>query len=356
MYKFLKKEATTCVNGIFILVVFISHLRSYMSLPHIMDKAMLAIGQLMVAMFLFYSGYGVMESISKKGMSYVKKIPYRRVLGVLAMFVPAVLVYAAMDLILGIEFGLDRFLLSLVAWESIGNSNWYIFVILCLYIITWAAWLIADMIMAGHRRHEKKQTDALSEKDLIPVRYDSTRDSLGLIFTIIFSAGLIILLKLTKAEYYYNTISAYLFGIFFSQNKDHMLRVCGFNSDGKIKGLKACTSYVLMTGMALVSTLLLRMFLRLEGHDYVFLVMTVFFCLAVVLLSYLLPFPDHIFKWIGEHLFEIYILMRIPMTILLRIPGWENGGLSYVLMCLSITIFLAWGYHALINKVKTSVF
>ena len=37
---------------------------------------------------------------------------------------------------------LPQFLLSLVCWESIGNSNWFIFAILVLYLITTASFLL----------------------------------------------------------------------------------------------------------------------------------------------------------------------------------------------------------------------
>ena len=36
--------------------------------------------QLMVTMFLFYSGYGVMESIKRKGDDYIKSFPKKRIL------------------------------------------------------------------------------------------------------------------------------------------------------------------------------------------------------------------------------------------------------------------------------------
>ena len=327
MYRFLKKEATTSVNGVFILIVFISHLRTYMDLQPGLEWVMKAFSQLMVAMFLFYSGFGVMESIQKKGMSYVKKIPIHRVLHVLAIFIPAVLLYALLDLILDIPFTTGQFFLSLIAWLNLGNSNWYIFVILCLYLITWLAWIIADLIT-------KKEIH---------------RDMLGLLFTVILSVAFIFILKPYTPDYYYNTISAYLFGIFFSQNKHTILHACGFDKEGKLTGTKNVVIYIITTCLMVAITLALRNYLRYDWNSLVFLLMTVFFCMAVVLLSHLVPFPDHIFHWFGAHLFEVYILMRIPMMALLRVPGWEQGGLWYALCCLIITVLLAWGYHAITN-------
>lgn len=67
----LNKEQTTCINGIFVLFVFLSHFGQYETMPW--NNLLLAIGQLMVAPFLFYSGYGIMYLLGfviliKKGL------------------------------------------------------------------------------------------------------------------------------------------------------------------------------------------------------------------------------------------------------------------------------------------------
>lgn len=65
----LNKEQTTCINGIFVLFVFLSHFGQYETMPW--NNLLLAIGQLMVAPFLFYSGYGIMEQIQRRGIMYL---------------------------------------------------------------------------------------------------------------------------------------------------------------------------------------------------------------------------------------------------------------------------------------------
>lgn len=49
-------------------------------------------GQLIVVMFLFYSGYGVMESVRSKGTAYIKSIPFKRVLSTLVTILFAFLI------------------------------------------------------------------------------------------------------------------------------------------------------------------------------------------------------------------------------------------------------------------------
>ena len=62
------RDVTDSIKGIFIWLVFLSHFASYVVYSAKIDvfghKISLILGQLIVACFLFYSGYGVMEAIS----------------------------------------------------------------------------------------------------------------------------------------------------------------------------------------------------------------------------------------------------------------------------------------------------
>lgn len=142
---FLSKEKTDSIRGVFILIVFLNHISEYFAtagadlsawhnkLLFLIPKAF---GQLMVVMFLFYSGYGVRESIKKKGSEYISRIPRKRVLNTLLNFDIAVVFFTIIGLLIGKDISISRFCLSLTAWDSVGNSNWYIFVILLCYILT----------------------------------------------------------------------------------------------------------------------------------------------------------------------------------------------------------------------------
>lgn len=77
----LNKEQTTCINGIFVLFVFLSHFGQYETMPW--NNLLLAIGQLMVAPFLFYSGYGIMEQIKRRGIVYLDIITKKKNIEVL---------------------------------------------------------------------------------------------------------------------------------------------------------------------------------------------------------------------------------------------------------------------------------
>ena len=67
---YLSKDNTKIINGIFVVIVFLSHFSTYITKTDITEQIILKIvglfGQLMVTTFLFFSGYGLFESIKKK--------------------------------------------------------------------------------------------------------------------------------------------------------------------------------------------------------------------------------------------------------------------------------------------------
>lgn len=99
--------------------------------------------QLLVVPFLLYSGYGVTLAIYKKGSAYADYIPVRRVLPTLINYDIAILFFIAMNLFMGFELDLKKILLAFTGWESIRNSNWYIFCILICYIISWLSYRVS---------------------------------------------------------------------------------------------------------------------------------------------------------------------------------------------------------------------
>ena len=94
---YIDKNNSSYIKGIFILVVFASHIIQYAKYNKPLDKVglnfLLEFGQLMVTMFLFYSGYGVYESIKNKGKQYVNSMPKKRILNTLINFDLSVLLY-----------------------------------------------------------------------------------------------------------------------------------------------------------------------------------------------------------------------------------------------------------------------
>lgn len=195
---YMSKDTTGAINGIFVLLVFMCHISGYMQLGSPSDKIWLDLkswlGQLVVVTFLFYSGYGMMCSIIKKGTPYVKGIFRRRFLSLFAHFDIAVFLFLLMNLALGIKTKTKTVLLAFTTWESIGNSNWYITAVLCLYLIL----IVSFLIFRKHR---------------LP----------GLITMTVLTVGLaFLLIKVGKPAWYYNTLILFPLGMWYAYLKKYI--------------------------------------------------------------------------------------------------------------------------------------
>ena len=97
-------------------------------------KILWMIGQLMVTLFFFYSGYGIFCAWQRKP-EYVKGFFRKRIVKTWLHFVLAVLLFAGLNLILGIPQTKENWMFCWIAWGTIGNSNWFIFVALVLLTV-----------------------------------------------------------------------------------------------------------------------------------------------------------------------------------------------------------------------------
>lgn len=316
---YLSIEKTTSIKGIFIIIVFFSHFLGYVSIDKPIDNyAMLPVtllGQGMVTMFMFYSGYGVMESIKKKGTSYVKKFPVNRLLATLFRFDIAIILFLIIGILLGNTITFGKVILSFIGWDSIGNSNWYIFVILILYLFTYISFLI-------FKNNQK----------------------LGAIGVLVLTLGYIFVLKYfdLKESWWYDTSLCYSLGMFYSQYKTKIERF--INKNIVVYG---GTFLILLFGYAVM-----RYAKSMQiGYGLAFqLIEMLIFTIIIVVLSMKVSFNNKILKWLGNHLFEIYVLQRIPMNIL-KYFDFNKTIYLYFILCFIATILLAWAYKNIIDKI-----
>ena len=133
-------ENTSPIKGIFVWMIIFSHNNSYYKkkyrYKYIHVKILKYFGQKMVSIFLFYSVYGISESIDRKGINYVKTLPKKGLI-LYIKFQLILLIFLLNNLILGIKINIKKYLLSVIFKANIGNSNWFSFTIICLYIFSY---------------------------------------------------------------------------------------------------------------------------------------------------------------------------------------------------------------------------
>lgn len=195
----LSKEQTQTIKGIFVITIFFSHFCSYVVFDKWLDMPMKTycswLGQLMVVPFLFYSGYGIFESVKKKGMGYISSFPKKRIIKTLVHFDLAIILFLIYDFFFAPEYlSLVKILLSFIAWNSIGNSNWFVFAILCAYVFSYMS--------------------------IYSTRGDLTKSFILITVLCFFYIAVI---SRFKGGYWYDTILSFPLGCFFSLSKEKLM-------------------------------------------------------------------------------------------------------------------------------------
>lgn len=308
---YLDKEQSSAIKGIFILVVFLRHIYPYIknagyTISSTPDRLFLIIdqhiGQLLVALFLFYSGYGVTESIKKKGQTYINTFPKRRILTTLLNFDVAVLSFLFINILLGIKMSGSQIALSLICWESIGNSNWYIFAIILCYFITYISHII-------NKKH-------------------------FVLMAIVVSVISILALYYLKPTYWYDTLLCYPAGMMWSAKKEFI--------DSFVKN-HYLTVLILLLGIFAILHISTLPF----AHGLTYNTESIFFSFIVVLITMKARISNAILTWFGIHLFPLYIYQRIPMIVFSKLfcgvlPS--TYPYIYIAICLGITCIIAHYY------------
>lgn len=305
----LSPEQTGAINGFFVLLVFLRHTVDYVDLGagdgffRLFNQRL---EQLLVAPFLFYSGYGVCYSIQKKGQRYVNQLPKNRFLKVWLHFALAVLLYHVLSIYLGKNYSPLRIALSYTGWESIGNSNWYIFATLFLYLATWLSFTI-------FRKSHFLAASALTA----------------------LAVGYILLVQQFRGLWWYDTALVYPAGVIY-----------GLYGSKLEKPLRNPLGFLVMVGCFVACYLFREELIWRE-------LMAVAFALTIVSGTMIFQVGNPVLKFLGKYTFEIYILQRLPMVLL---QGQFSNRYVYLGVSFAATILLAVVFKAILDLLDKLIF
>lgn len=302
---YLSVPKTTSIKGIFAILILLSHVRSYGVFTAGTDlgsTALTMLGQMIVVMYFFYSGYGISEQYRNKGDDYFRAFPKRRILKTLFHFDVAVLLFIILQLALGNYFTASEYLQSLIGWTSVGNSNWFVFDILVLYSFTWIAFRACSYFKA---------------RETVLCFFISFLTLSFWVFLCHFRAG---------QEWWMDTIVAFPLGFWYSNVKICVDRV-----------LK---KYFLIAFLPAALWILWRLFVGIDAFG----IAAIIFALGVVGITSKVSIDNKVLRWLGTNCFEIYILQRLPM-ILLASFGFQNNGVLFMILTMLFTFIIAEAFH-----------
>ena len=145
-YDYMEIKNTNSIKGIFVWMIILSHYKSYYRTKnkYLYRIILKCFGQKMVSLFLFYSGFGIFESIKKKGNKYLKSlISKAQILFIKSQII--LIFFLLNNLFLGIKMTLKNYFLSIIFKKNIGNSNWFAFTIICFYIYSYISFKINNI-------------------------------------------------------------------------------------------------------------------------------------------------------------------------------------------------------------------
>lgn len=305
---YISKPVTDSIKGIFAIIIIYSHGRGYLppfeTLTSPFDimfyKAIQAIGQLMVVMFLFYSGYGIMESYRKK-QGYLNGFAKHRILKTLVIFDVAVILYIVLGLLIGKTFSIPEYILSFIGWESIDNSNWFVFDIIALYLLTYLS-LVARS------------------------RWNLSTWKFHIIAFALCGAFIVFIAATKKANYWYDTVLAFPLGLLYSEYKEKTER------------------FFRQYYWPSLGVLIVAFSLMYGSRGYLTMIMTsVVFAVILVLVTMKVKLNNRALRWLGINCFGIYILQRIPMALFSELGLTAHWAAFYVAV-VAATLALAAGF------------
>lgn len=293
------------------ILVFLRHSTDYcdfsQSSSYLFNFVNLGLKQLIVTTFLFYSGYGIYESIKNKD-NYVNITLPKRIKKLYIYFLVSVISYLVMNSFLDIKYDIKTVISSLFTWESIGNSNWYIFAIISMYFFTYICFKVL-----------KKDLHAIA----------------GVTFLINLYT---IILSLFKYSYWYDTVICFALGLFVSYYKERIFSFFTRNN------------FIYSVSLFIV-TLYFYTFYKLHPFNVVFHELwALSFVILIMLISLKFKIYSKILLFLGKYTFWIYILQRMSMIILDKFYITDFRNYLFITFSFIITIILAMIYKKVFDK------
>ena len=308
---YLSKERTACINGIFVILIVFSHYTNFSSFSWdpALDNVYLLfkkhIDQLVVATFLFYSGYGMETRIKAKGWGYISGLP-EKTIRLLYRFDFAVVCFLVLQLSLGKEYPARQIALSFIGRESIGNSNWYIFVILIEYILMFTAFSFCRMFT--------KKADSI-----ICV----------MAFTAVTIAFVYIMMEKDFPAYFYNTVILLPLGCAYAL------------IESRIRGVLNKGKWIYPIALIMAAAGYYYSFCHRRDSIEFYTVWAVTFMALILLVTMRFRIQNNVLAFFGKHVFSIYIIQRIPMIILDYFGIINNHKYIGLLVTMAAAIVLA---------------
>lgn len=316
------KSSSTTLKGFFILLIVFSHiLNNFAYTGHFSSVLWLfrsIMGQLVVSLFFFISGYGILYSVDKNDDVYSRSLVTNRVLRIIFYMAISLIPYFIYCAWLNKTHPASDYFLAIIGLTSFGNSRWFVFAILVCYFVS-------SLFFFFHYKHK-----------VIPV----------LLITVSIVMYIVIFVLLNKSTYEYNTIICFPLGLFTGLYRDKI---------NKLLDKKPLTISLLPISVGVV---VLDYYLSRFGLPDLLLmtISNIFFCLFFVCLTKIFTLKSPVLEYLGNASFAIFIMHMFVVNCFVDLGTIPNEWLNYfVLFTTSVLIGIPFYYlYKVIDKYITN--
>jgi hypothetical protein len=296
---YLNLENTNSIKGIFVWLIIFCHKSQYgINKNYLFIKIIGHLGQKVVSMFLFYSGFGISESLKKKGFNYAKTLPKKSLILFLKYQIILLIYLTTNIFIFNNKITLKIYFLSVIFKYSLGNSNWFAFTIIIFYNYSYLSFrFINNNIYIG----------------IIIISFISILHTI-LVYSYFYPGKI----------YAIDTVFCFITGFSFSCMKIYLDKLI----------MKNDICYFLITSIIII---IYYKFHRFNTIIYISIRNSIF-SLIIILISIKVKINNDFLIFINSHSFSIYLLQRLVFWIDFRKKIFVNS--DFIQMSFEFTTIL----------------
>lgn len=295
-------DNTNSIKGIFVWLIIFCHKTGYGNFKNYLFFGITQnLGQKVVSMFLFYSGFGIYESIKKSGYNYVKTLPIKGIILFIKSQLIILMFLATNIFIFKRKVSFRQYALSVIFKSGLGNSNWFAFTIIVLYLYSYVSF-----------------------------RFLKHKFFFGIIilsFLSFFHVKFVLNYYYQKQFYTVDTILCFLVGLFYS--------LCQKYFDKFL--LKNDIYYY-----GIISIIIFLFYKTYNNYTLIKISMkNALFALLIISITIKVKFNNEFLKFLNSHSYSIYLLQRLVMWIVIKKRILQNHNFIQISFEFTSIIFIS---------------
>lgn len=302
---YLSLDKTSRLRGIMAMGIVLHHM-SEVTVGGTLFPLLQHMGYLLVSLFFFFSGYGLMISYRRKGAIYLRQFWKDKILYIFLVYLWISVVYAVVKSFMGSEITLQSFAVSFINGSPVANNSWYMIVQILLYFVFWGTFSLKRV----------------SNKIKIFIVF-----TLEVIMAVVFH-------QLSYSVIWYMSNFAFAIGIWWAEERERIDVFVG--KRWFLTEVMMFSGFVLFSGLPLLGEKfgVMSEAVRLVSR----IISSTCFVLFVIILMKKFTFKEGIWDFFGKISLEIYLVHGLVILLLRKVT---SSNVTWTILTVILSIALA---------------